>query len=98
MSWSVSKALDKDNATLRVINDQFKANCESQNSLAAYREPLISYSQKAEIVRDQTSGLNYKDRRTLVKSKSTLEAEKKKGNLEGEISWKLVSERKEKTK
>lgn len=54
MFLNVIKALDKDNAKLRVINDQFKANCASQkNSLAVYKDSLISCSQKAEIDEDQ---------------------------------------------
>lgn len=89
------------------MQHQFKANCESQkNSLAIYRDSLISCSQKAEIVEYQTSGLNYKDRRILVFTRielnwieSTLEAEEKREGQPGrENLLEAVSERKEKSK
>lgn len=53
MLLSVIKALEKDNAKLRMVDHKFKANCESQkSSLAVHKGTLIPYSQKAEIVVD----------------------------------------------
>lgn len=43
---SVIKALEKDNAKQRVINHQFNANRESQNSLAVYKDTLIFCSRR----------------------------------------------------
>lgn len=53
----VTDAFDKVNEELMRTRSWFKVECEHQISSAAYKETLISYSQKAEKVEDQAQDL-----------------------------------------
>lgn len=53
----VTDAFDKVNEELMRTGSWFKVECEHQISAAAYKETLISYSQKAEKVEDQAQDL-----------------------------------------
>lgn len=64
----------------RVINHQFKANRESQNSLAVYKDTLIFCSRRQNCWRS-SPGLDDKESRTPVKIESTSGAQREKGNL-----------------